>query len=242
MTFAPSHSRPTAALLPALLSLALIAMPASAAVRGETERGLERRVEALAKRVELLSAASQIRKLQRIYGYYIDKGQWGQAAALFSSDGTIEMGVDGVYRGPERIRAYLSARRGGHDGLVEGQLNIHMQLQPVVHVATDGRTAKARWRDLALEGEYQHWAHWGDGVYENDYVKEGGVWKIRRLRLYSNFEAPYKGGWAALKPAPADWRSEAAKALPSDAPPTSRYRPFPDYFVPPFHYAPGAEQ
>jgi hypothetical protein len=34
-------------------------------------------------------------------------------------------------------------------------------------------------------------AEWRDGIYENTYVREGGVWKIRSLHLYVNFVAPY---------------------------------------------------
>lgn len=227
--------------------MALVALPgvASAASAGESRselRILETRIAALSQRAQQLADVSAIKRLQRIYGFYIDKGQWDQAADLFADNGSIELGIDGVYVGRDRIRAYLSALRGSHGGLVTGQLNIHMQLQPVVTLAPDGRTAKARWRDFAMEGEYRQWAQWGEGIQENEYVKEGGVWKIKRLHLYRTFLAPYKGGWAALKPSPADWRSEAARTFPADQPPTAVYTPYPDAFIPPFHYDAGTSE
>jgi hypothetical protein len=111
-----------------------------------------------------------------------------------------------------------------------------MQLQPVVHVAEGGLTAKGRWRELALLGQFQQYAAWGDGIFENEYVKENGVWKIRAAHFYPNFVAPYKGGWVALQPVTGDWKSAVAKSLPADRPPTVTYKPYPDLFTPPFHY------
>jgi hypothetical protein len=85
-----------------------------------------------------------------------------------------------------------------------GRINMHMQLQPMITVAADGTTAQGRWRDWALLGEYQVEIFWGDAVLENDYVKQDGIWKIATLRYYTNFVAPYQGGWAALEPASGD--------------------------------------
>lgn len=190
-----------------------------------------------AQRLEDLLA---IQRLQRAYGYYIDKGYWHEAADLFAADATLEIGVDGVYRGQARIRRILAAYGGGSldtgPGLPFGQLNMHMQLQPVVTLHADGTHASARWREMSLLGQYKVSAHWGDAVMENTYVKEDGVWKIESLRVYTNFIAPYEGGWAKLQPRSGDWRSAVAQANPPDAPPTASYTPFPDLYTPPFHY------
>jgi hypothetical protein len=216
-------------------AIACTALPAHAEpARGA---GVQAQIARLAAEVDRLEGARAVRKLQRAYGYYIDRGLWDEAADLFAGDGTLEIGMDGVYVGKARIREYLQRAGGGKPGLAYGQLNEHMQLQPKVDVSADGLTARARWRDLAMLGHYGKDAAWGDGIYENSYVKEGGVWKIKALHLYVNFVAPYAEGWARLKPAPADWRSDTAKAFPPDRPPTETYRPFPEVNVPPFHYA-----
>ena len=114
-----------------------------------------------------------------------------------------------------------------------------MQLQPVISVAADGKTANGRWRDFSLLGQYHVSAHWGDAVMENTYIKEDGVWKIKSMHVYTNFIAPYKGGWASLKPvqSASAWQSEVVAVLKPDAGPTLIYKPFPDIFVPPFHSA-----
>jgi hypothetical protein len=83
-------------------------------------------------------------------------------------------------------------------------------------------------------GQYKKHAEWRDGIYENAYVKEGGVWKIKALHLYVNFVAPYEKGWARLKPGEGLRPSAATGEFPPDRPPTMTYRSFPETQVPPF--------
>jgi hypothetical protein len=103
-----------------------------------------------------------------------------------------------------------------------------------VNIARDGRSATARWRDHGMLGQYKKHAEWRDGIYENTYVKEGGIWKIKSLHLYVNFVAPYEKGWARLKPGEGLVQSAASKAFPPDRGPTASYRPFPEINVPTF--------
>ncbi len=192
-------------------------------------------IDALTARVEKLEGTRAVKKLQRAFGYYVDRGLWGEVADLFADDGTIEIGIDGLYAGKARIREYLSRLHGGHEGLIYGQLNEWITLQPAVFVARDGRSATARWRDQGMLGQYKKHAEWRDGIYENSYVNEGGVWKIKSLHLYVNFVAPYEKGWARLKPGEGLVQSVAVTAFPPDRASTASYRPFPEAQVPPFH-------
>ncbi len=201
---------------------------------------LRARVAALTAEAQALEDVGAIKRLQRAYAFYIDKGYWDEAADLFAADATYETGVDGVYVGQDRIRALIVAQGGGSPGpgLPFGQYNHHMHLQPVVHLDPGGTTARARWREWAMVGQYQEHAAWGDAVFENTYVKQDGVWKIASFRRYPNFLAPYEGGWAALEPVASEtaWVSAVGASLPADRPPTATYRPFPDVYAPPFHY------
>ena len=192
-------------------------------------------VQTLESRADRLQDANEIKRLQRAYGFYIDKGMWDDVADLFTQDATAEYGNEGVYAGQPRIRQYL--RKVGNDriGLAFGEFNNHMILQPVVHVAADGQTAKGRWRTLIQAGKFKESASWGEGTYEVDYRREQGVWKISKLQWFVTFVAPYKGGWAHMTPMES-WVSPAAKTFPPDRPPTVSYRPWPAAFVPPFHY------
>jgi hypothetical protein len=198
------------------------------------QKSVDAQVDALTARIEKLEGTRAVKKLQRAFGYYVDRGLWGDAADLFTDDGTIEIGIDGVYVSKARIREYLKRLHGGQEGLIYGQLNEWMQFQPAVAIARDGRSATARWRDHAMLGQYKKHAEWRDGIYENTYVKDNGIWKIKSLHLYVNFIAPYEKGWARLKPGEGLVQSATSRSFPPDRGPTVSYKPFPETFVPPF--------
>jgi hypothetical protein len=193
-------------------------------------QALAARAAALATDVERLEDENAIENLQRIYGFYTDKQMWTQAADLFAVNGTMEVGGRGVFVGKDRILELL--RSNGPEFPQPGRLFDQMQLQPVVHVAPDGRTAKGRWRLFAQEAVSGKYANWGTGVYENDYVKEDGVWKIRNLHLYTTMYTPYEDGWGKI----ALPISQPAADLRPDRPPSVVYDGYPAVFVAPFHY------
>lgn len=217
--------------------------PALARDDGARLAALKARIVALDHETAYVEAITRIQRLGKAFGYYTDKGYFSEAADLFTDDATFQWGTDGVYQGKARIRELLTLHGGGSlkdgPGLPFGRLNLRMQLQPMVTVSADGLTAHARWREWGLLGEYQKSATWGDAVIEDDYIKDGGVWKISARRYYLDFEAPYQGGWAALKPVTGDWRSPVTKEFPPDRPAPFQYQPFPAVFVPPYHYADG---
>jgi hypothetical protein len=53
----------------------------------------------------------------------------------------------------------------GPQGLAEGQLNNYVMVQPIINIATDNRTGKARWHYLAdgpRDGSLIEWPPWPD--------------------------------------------------------------------------------
>ena len=217
---------------PALLAIGVSSLSALGCVQDAPSlESVAARAAVLARDIERLEDENAIESLQRIYGFYTDKQLWSEAADLFASDGTIEVGRSGVYVGKERVLAYL--RSQGPEFPQEGRLFDQMQLQPVIHVAPDGDTANGRWHMFAQEAVHGEYGNWGAGVYENEYVKEGGVWKIQSLHLFTTMYTPYEDGWektALPEPGP-------VADLPADRPPTVEYEAYPAVFVAPFHYA-----
>lgn len=213
-----------------IAGLALALAPQGA----QAQSAIDREINTLTQRVEVLEGNRAVKQLQRAFGYYVDRGLWDDAADLFADDGTIEIGLDGVYVGKARIKEYLKRLHGNQDGLIYGQLNEWVTLQPAISVASDGMSATARWRDHGMLGQYKQHAEWRDGIYENTYVKEGGIWKIKSLHLYVNFVAPYEKGWARLKPGEGLVQSQTSRDFPPDRGPTATYRPFPEVQIPPF--------
>ena len=200
-------------------------------VESITQRTLASRVTHLGTDVQRLADLDQIENLQRIYGFYIDKGQWTDAAALFTDDGEFEIQGRGVFRGPARVLEYL--RAVGPEGLQSGRLYDHMQLQPITHVAADGNTARGRWHLFAQLAQHGQFHEWETGIYENEYVKQDGVWKIRRLHLYPTMITPYEDGWGRTSLP----RSRFEPGLRADAPSRGPSSQYDNAFVTPFHYA-----
>jgi hypothetical protein len=192
------------------------------------------RVAALEQRKTRIEDVNAIERLQAAYGYYVDRALWDEVANLFADDGTIEIGLDGVYVGRERVREYLYALGGGSQGLPDGRLSEHLQVMPVITLAPDGLSAKARWRAITLTGELGREAFWGEGPYENEYVKDGGVWKIKTLHWYQALYVPYEGGWQTNADPTGGKRVSAT--LPPDRPPTVEYKTWPETYVPPFSF------
>ena len=196
---------------------------------------LSARVAELEQQAQRLKDINAIKLLQRSYGYYVDNQMWDQVVDLFSNDGSLEIALDGVYVGKEHIRRYLYALSGGQPGLAAGTLNEHYQLQPVIDVAADGKTAKGRWRAFIMSGSWGGQANWGIGPYENTYVKEDGVWKIKSIHWYETLIVPYEGGWTRERK---DFHNGkfVSGQVPPDAPPSEQYEVWPGTYLPPYHY------
>jgi outer membrane murein-binding lipoprotein Lpp len=213
-----------------VVALALLAGACSREPSGEDAAqlaALAAQIDSLERRKSTVEDVNAIERLQHAYGYYVDRALWDDVANLFAEDGTIEIGLDGVYVGKARVREYQFALGGGRQGLVDGELNEHLQVMPVITVAPDGRTAKARWRAITLTGELGGDAFWGEGPY-------AGVWKIKTLHWYQALYVPYAGGWQT-NPDPTGAKFVSA-ALPPDRPPSVEYKTWPDTYVPPFSF------
>jgi len=221
----------------------LVALQASGASAQSSEdpaarvAALRARLASVETRTARVADIDAIENLQGSYGYYTDKMLWDEVLDLFADDGTLEIGPSGVYVGKDSIRRYLYSLSGGKQGPLEGVLNEHFQLQPIVTVAPDGQSAKARWRALLMLGVYGSGSagDWGEGTYENEYVKQNGVWKIRKLHWYTTFIAPYEGGWLNVSKKLVDDYA-LGRGVSPDRPPSETYDPYPGVYVPPFHF------
>ncbi len=192
---------------------------------------LEMKIASLKQQVELLEDAKAIERLQQAYGYYISEGMGSEAAALFSDSpaASIEFAQQGVYLGKKRIREFLTH---GGEGLKPGEIHESPLMQGVVHVAPDGKTAKGRWRTLTMAGTYGEDGRWIEGPFENEYVKENGIWKLNKVHWYVTVIGSYDEGWHKKHfPAPGPLAD-----LPPDRPPTDKYDTFPAFYLPPYHY------
>jgi len=197
-------------------------------MESEDGKALVERIEALERAARTARSYVEICNLQAIYGYYVDKTLYDQAADLFAAGGSLEIAGRGFFKGQARIREYLNAL----PRLEYGTVFNHMQLQPVIHIAEDGLTAKGRWRVFIQIGWLGREARWGEGTYENAYVFEDDVWKIAKLHMFTTYYVEYDKGWnqGGVPLAP------PLPGVEPDREATVQYGCFPDVFIPPYHY------
>src|SRR6185369_10267528 len=138
---------------------------------------LEAAVAAAKAEVQRLKDIDDLENLAGIYGHYVDKSRHDDVADLFAPNGVVEILGRGVYIGQDRVREYMRNLTPGKVGPQESSLFNHMHLQPIIDVLPDGKTAYARSRLFVMFARNDN-AQWGDGIYENVFVKQDGIWKL----------------------------------------------------------------
>jgi hypothetical protein len=211
------------------------------------------RVDALLKRVDELEShvrrhddIQAVRTLQFKYGYYMDKCLFAEIVDLFSEEAVLHF-MGGIFRGKAGARR-LYGGSSGLNGPAYGMLFEHIIAQDIVDVAEDGRTAKGRFRCFLQGGVHETkkdappqipGQFWEAGIYENEYIKESGTWKIKVFNYRVVYQANYETGWAHSPVAPL-MVSNFSAPFPENprgpdeiGPPPPRW---PDIVYMPFHY------
>ncbi len=164
---------------------------------------LERRVAALEHELGRANDREAVRQLQFKYGYYMDKCLFSAIVDLFADDARLYF-MGGLFKGKEGARR-LYGGATQLNGPVDGLLFEHLIVQDIVDVTPDRQSAKGRFRTFMQGGVHETNANkppnippafWEGGVYENEYVKEDGVWKIAVFNYRVVWQADYETGWA----------------------------------------------
>jgi hypothetical protein len=153
-------------------------------------------VSGLQRRIGQLSDETAVHNLQHVFGYYLDRKLWDDVADLFTTDGTLRLSERGAqFHGRAPILQALE-KSFGPAPLRRGELFDHILLATVVTVAPDGLHAAARSTQLGMLGVNGEYAKWELGVYENQFVKQGGLWKLSAVRYFPRMSTDYDRGWA----------------------------------------------
>jgi SnoaL-like domain len=150
----------------------------------------------LKREVERLRDEADIRQLQYRYGYFDEFYQWDRLIELFADgDCSVEIGARGKYIGKARVeRFYREIIAENRTQLSKNQIYNHLQLQMVITVDPDGQRAKGRSRALILGSKGEDTSLvLAEGVYENSFIKQNGVWKIQHMYWAPTFYAKVTG-------------------------------------------------
>jgi hypothetical protein len=189
--------------------------------RSDEADALRKQVDRLSNQLGILEDTNAIRKLHHAYGYYLDKGIWEEIVNLFADDGEVYFN-GGIFEGKDKgvRRLYIDyfgkGFAGNNFGPIQGFLLDQTQEQDVVDVAPGRKSAKARFHclmqvsvQLVSDSPLMEMARqqgqgilqwWEGGIYDNSYVREGDVWKIRKLDYRALWQADYVLGWEYSKP------------------------------------------
>ena len=173
--------------------------------------------QSLIQRAQRLNDVYDVERLHEIYGYQQDNLLFEDQVDLFAKGPGVEANFQGaVYEGKDGVRRLWTGHWGGVAHLplmpIYGFIIDHRQAQLVVDISADGKSAKLRARtssDQVVQHRTAMKDPTGTGtdlnqsvIYEDEYVKQDGIWKLKVWRLCIYGDGPVGAGYADLPPVP----------------------------------------
>ncbi len=196
---------------------------------------LQKEVKTRDKRIQDLEDIDAIKRLQCAYGYYLEHWMSQEIIDLFANRPDISATfVEGTYQGPEGIRRYFGRMKETPPEF----LHQVMQVSPVITLDPGGEKARGRWNGYGticsrpandnIDPIYM------SVIYEMEYVKEDGVWKILKLAFQMHYAyAPSKYP-PAPPPTPDDTPERRIQLDPDEF---AEYdTQYPSGYIYPFHF------
>ncbi|CAI6338347.1 unnamed protein product [Periconia digitata] len=177
------------AIATAILQLAIAATPNNATPTS---------LHDLAREITRVESIREIKDIQRTFAHLSQFGKFDAVASLFSPNATfIHGGTTNATNitGIPSIAKWLRDDAGEMNGISPGSLNTIVVENPVINLAVDGLSAKARWNGLRFAGDGKGGTKIQGGIYENEYARTETGWRISLLHYYGMYEGPYVGGW-----------------------------------------------
>lgn len=147
---------------------------------------MEARLKALEKKVGILDDINEVKRLQRVYSYYVQHMMRDEIYDCFADHPDVALyWLEGTWFGKEGVKRYFGV---GSDR-PEPQPGFIHQVMPIagaVDVEPDGKRAKGRWYAFGgvcipdQEGKLR--GSLVGGIYEIEYIKENGIWKFLTIR------------------------------------------------------------
>jgi len=158
---------------------------------------LEERVKQLEARMQEMTDREAIRDLRYRYHEYVNEGRFREIASLFTDDGELDFAHLGKAKGRAEIQKFFGGIAGDTP-------------------AADPKRPRITWvkqfihnHVIQLHGDHGHGFSYleakpiygGEAFlvaarYDDDYVRQNGEWKFKKMGLIPYFMVPLKEGWA----------------------------------------------
>src|SRR4030042_69715 len=144
---------------------------------------METRLKALEKKVGILDDINEVKRLQRVYSYYVMHMMRDEIADCFADRPDVSLHwLEGTWKGKEGVNRYFGVGTDRPEP-PPGFLHQVMPIAGVVDVDPDGKHAKGRWYSFgggAVPNEKTGKTSPSlvGGRYEIQYIKQKGVWKV----------------------------------------------------------------
>ena len=214
---------------------------------------MEARLKELEKKVESLQRLQDIeaiKKLQKAYGYYLINWMHEELIDCFSNSPETELvWPQGTFKGADGPRRFFANINKRNDPEFMHQM---MQISGIIDIEPTGDYAKGRWwgfgamaipaGSMETEGGEGVNQSIGCGIYEMEYIREEGAWKILKIKWVPVYNGTLEEGWvkrerrAKSTPVPINSRSFPESWRPDEGPDPIDYA-YPSGYILPFHYA-----
>jgi hypothetical protein len=151
-----------------------------------TAKELEAKIKALEKKVGLLEDVNEVKRLQRVYSYYVMHMMRDEIYDCFADRADVSLHwLEGTWKGKEGVNRYFGVGTYRPEP-PPGFLHQVMPIAGVVDVDPDGRHAKGRWYSfggVAVPNQQTGKTSPSivGGLYEIEYIKQKGVWKMWKV-------------------------------------------------------------
>lgn len=132
----------------------------------------------------------KIRKVKTLYSQLMDARDWDGMEAIFWEDVTAELGPYGTLHGREDVIDSISGRavkEGDLPSLMGNRLaydGLHMTTNLWAELTgPDSAVSRTYLHDVLFEDHPRINPVFMFGIYDEDYEKRAGIWKIRRFRV-----------------------------------------------------------
>jgi hypothetical protein len=141
----------------------------------------------------MLQDIEEIKKVKAKYCYFVDNFHADELLDLFSDDATAD------FRPllPEKLVGKKQIGKFYKEDLPQVlRMAVHQVMNPIIEV--EGDKARGTWymfgvaTFITAHGDV---AAWSQVRYEDEFIREGGKWKISLVTDKQNFLSPYEDGW-----------------------------------------------